>query len=59
MSRPNGKVKMECAHDKTVPLNELKEHHGNPNKHYHSVFAAVVICGPPFDHAVYTSYALL
>ena len=33
MSRPNGKVKIECAHDKIVPLNELKEHPGNPNKH--------------------------
>src|SRR4029453_2774650 len=33
MSRPNAKVKIECAHDKIVSLKELKEHPGNPNKH--------------------------
>jgi hypothetical protein len=33
MSRPNGKVKVECAHDKIVLLKDLKEHPGNPNKH--------------------------
>ena len=33
MSRPNGKVKVECAHDKIVPLKDLKEHPRNPNKH--------------------------
>jgi ParB-like chromosome segregation protein Spo0J len=33
MSRPNGKIKIECAHDKIVALADLKEHPGNPNKH--------------------------
>jgi DNA modification methylase len=34
MSRPKANaIKVECAHDKMIPIADLKEHPGNPNKH--------------------------